>query len=295
MRPLHPHHRRGRLGATTIAFAALATTGLAAAAGLGAIGTGSRSAPHAPRAAAKPGSLRIAVARASRTATAGGTASYRVAILRAPALRRRPSLVRLRLASPLPAGVVARWRPAATRGGRATLVLRAAPTARAGLHRLRIVAVGHTGPLFPGDPRRAHRAAASITLRVRRPIVRRFSISGRVDRPLAPGVAVPIDLRLTNPHRFPLHVQRLAVRVVAVRAPGASAGRSCGLEDFAALDAGPVAAPLPARSTRSLSALRVPPEQRPRIEMRDTPYDQGGCQRATLELRFTGVATGGSR
>lgn len=297
MRPLHPHDRRGRLSATTIALAALATTGLAAAAGLDMIGAGSRTTPSATpsRRVVKTGNLRITVAPASRTATAGTATGYRVRIIRGRLLRNRPSLVRLRLTGRLPAGTIVRWRPAATRGGRATLVLRTAPNARPGVRRLRILAVGHSGPRFRGDPRRTYRTAASIVLRVIRPVAHRFSISGRVDRPLAPGVTVPIDLRLTNPHRFPLHVRWLAVRVVAVHAPGASPGRSCGIVDFAMLDAGPVAAPLPAHSTRTLSALRVPPEQRPRIAMRDAIYDQGGCKHASLELRFSGEATGGAR
>lgn len=212
---------------------------------------------------------------------------------RAHGRRRRAASVRLRVVGRLPAGVTARLRPRVTRSSPAKLSLRTTRRTPDGVYRVRLAARGR---LYARPGYRPVHARTVVTLVVRTPKRRWFTIHGTLPGRLAPGVSRPIDLRLTNPHRYRLRIRRLAVRVTGVHSPEADLSHPCTAADFTTVslwDARGIV--LPASSTRRLSTLGIAANRWPRVGMANRPVNQDGCKHARLTLRFTGIATKGGR
>ncbi len=113
-----------------------------------------------------------------------------------------------------------------------------------------------------------------------------FTISGAAAGALLPGgAAVPVELTLTNPNGVPITVTDVAMRVTGAVPSGCAAAIVVAQQLAAAVV-------VPAQSTRTLSALGVPADAWPRLAMIDTQTDQSACQRAAIELGFTGSAEG---
>jgi len=120
---------------------------------------------------------------------------------------------------------------------------------------------------------------------------RSYTISGSVSAgPLRPGVSVPVDLTLRNPHDSGLLVAQLAVTIDGLAAPMADAAHPCTAADFAVAPFSGDEVELPASSTRSLSSLGIPASEWPQVLMADRAANQDGCRNAVLTLRFTGVS-----
>ena len=102
---------------------------------------------------------------------------------------------------------------------------------------------------------------------------------------LYPGAPpVPINLVFTNPNSSPITIQSATVSVT-----GTSAG--CGAGAFQMtqqLTANPT---VPANSTRSLQDLGVPQANWPKLQMANSG-NQNACQNATVNLGYSGTATG---
>ncbi len=109
---------------------------------------------------------------------------------------------------------------------------------------------------------------------------------------LAPGVGVPLDLRVTNPDPQPLLIDALTVTVT-----GTSLPRCPAAANYAVTQLAPSAYPLsvPARSTRSLSELGVPVAARPTVRMLALATSQDACRGARVSLSYTGSGRGGPR
>ncbi len=119
-----------------------------------------------------------------------------------------------------------------------------------------------------------------------------FTIDGSTTAPISPGVRAPLDLRLTNNRDFPISLTDLRVTVRKVTAPNADQAHPCAIRDFAwdqILNRRTIT--LPARSTRTLSNLGLPPASWPHVGMLDHPSDQDGCQGASLALAYTATGT----
>ena len=115
-----------------------------------------------------------------------------------------------------------------------------------------------------------------------------FTISGTVTRPLRPGTSEPLELRLTNPHRWDLRVVDVMVSI-SVDPAHDEAGCSR-MANYRQTRTPPGSFPLilPANSTRTLRQLGV---RRPRlITMLNLPTNQDACKGAQLRLRFAGRA-----
>jgi hypothetical protein len=115
-----------------------------------------------------------------------------------------------------------------------------------------------------------------------------FRIAGSVRvAPLRPGLTRRLNLRLRNPHRFPIWITALSQTVTvdrAHRSAGCSAGR-----DFRIRRVPRRVFPfkLGPRRTRTLRALGV--RLLPAIRMRNLrTVNQDACQGARLRLRYTG-------
>lgn len=116
-----------------------------------------------------------------------------------------------------------------------------------------------------------------------------FRIAGNASQPISPGVMVPIDLRITNPHDEAMSVTGLTVKVLHVAAPNADRQRPCSVQDFDLRQVPDrVDVVLPPSSTRALSTLEVARASWPRVGMRNRPVNQDGCKGASLTLSYSG-------
>lgn len=103
---------------------------------------------------------------------------------------------------------------------------------------------------------------------------------------LYPGAApVPVNLVITNPNASPITVESVTVSVTGTSAGGCSPASFSVAQQLAATPT------VPASSTRSLQDLGVPQSAWPQLQMTSSG-DQNACQNATVNLSFTGTATG---
>ncbi len=101
------------------------------------------------------------------------------------------------------------------------------------------------------------------------------------------GAAVPVDLVFINPNGAPIMITGVEVTISGTSAAGCAAG------DFT-VDRQLVVTPalvVPGDATRSLSQLDANQDHWPKLRMIDNG-DQDACQDATVDLAFTGEATG---
>ncbi len=112
-----------------------------------------------------------------------------------------------------------------------------------------------------------------------------FVISGDAAQLLSPGASVPLDLTLANPYNFAIRV--LDVSVAATGPSACPAGDN--LTTSALSFSGPVV--IPAHSSRTLSALGVPPAQRPQVLLRNLDTNQDSCKNAKFTLTYSGTGT----
>lgn len=115
-----------------------------------------------------------------------------------------------------------------------------------------------------------------------------FKITGTLARPLYPGAVVPLDLRLSNRHRWDLRIVRVSV---AVTVDAAHERAGCSREAHfrqLPMSQGTYPLRLRARSTRTLRQLGV--TRLPQVSMLDLPFDQHACRGATFRLRYAGRA-----
>jgi hypothetical protein len=191
----------------------------------------------------------------------------------------------VRVVSRLPRGISARLAPVRTSGNRATLTVRASTSARLGRYRVRVRArAGHV--------RRAVVLIVSVfrsqATQSSSPQPPDFSITGSAARPLEPGQAQPVDVRITNPNGVPLSLASLTSILQSVTAPRATAALPCPGSDFTVQPySGPLPLTIPASSSRSLSGLGVPSSQWPQLLLVNRPTDQDGCQGASLSLAYS--------
>lgn len=119
------------------------------------------------------------------------------------------------------------------------------------------------------------------------PTVRSFGISGELGRTLRPGAGGPLNLVLTNPHRFDVRVRSLVVGLRArTTKPGCSGAGNYAITQFH----GGYPLVLAPGST-PLSTLRPDSATWPRVAMRDLPVSQDACRGARLSLTYSGRAT----
>jgi hypothetical protein len=282
--------RATQIVVTTVVVALLAGAVYAVASPMGS-GHSARSS-LAPQKPSRLLSIRSQVAR--RTVLPGSAVAFGIRISRGRALihpsgaGRHPRVARVWLSAqkPLPARISATFAPRVAFASKSTLTLRANSGARAGTYRIRLNARVRVRPVGQHQMRYARTVVTLVVVPLRR-----FMIRGTAAGLLAPGVGAPIDLRLTNPHRFAISVRRITVSIGSVRAPQATPARPCSRADFSVVQASRVAGKgVPAARTRSLSALRIPRDSWPRVAMIDRTVNQDGCKRASVTLRYSGSA-----
>jgi len=119
-----------------------------------------------------------------------------------------------------------------------------------------------------------------------------FTIEGSAIEPISPGVRAPLDVRLTNPHDFPMSVADLRVRVQKVSAPNADDAHPCAVGDFTVDQASSgLQITVAVRATSALSNLGVSSAKQPHVGMLNRPANQDGCKGASLTLAYTASGT----
>jgi hypothetical protein len=178
---------------------------------------------------------------------------------------------------------------------RLTIVRNRPPEPKAGGEQAAAVGQPDVDPPFAGPVRLSvGRLPAGITARFRRDPTRgSFSITdGRLGGTLAPGVSLPVDLKLFNPHAFALRILSLSVRVRSVSAANASRRDPCTTRDFfSSAFTGHYGFRLGSRRKISLGGLGFSTQQWPHVGMVERSVNQDGCKQATVTLVYAGTAT----
>ncbi len=119
-----------------------------------------------------------------------------------------------------------------------------------------------------------------------------FEIGEQPVDALTPGVLVPVDLEITNPHESPLSVTRVTISLERLDAPRASRAHPCTRADFVLVQAPQdQVVTVPANSTSTMLGLGVPRTALPHVGILDRSANQDGCKRATLMLAYDASGT----
>lgn len=174
----------------------------------------------------------------------------------------------------LPASASATFAPTSTTGTSTTLYVTTAPN----------TPLGSYSPVITGTSTTSMTASTTVHLTVSAGQAKQFTISGRLDRTLAPGVTGNLDLSLTNSNNQQITVSGLTVSIAQVSKSACTASDNFSIKQFAG------SVTVPANSTRTLSQLGA--TSLPQITMVDLPVNQDACKGATLTLTYTGTGTG---
>lgn len=117
-----------------------------------------------------------------------------------------------------------------------------------------------------------------------------FTIAGGPSQPVYPGAAaVPVNVTITNPNSYDLSITNMTASLVSV-VP--QPGKSCDSSAFRVQQfTGAYPFTVRAGQTVSLSSLGFSSSQLPQISMVDNGASQDGCQKARLNLSYTGTAS----
>jgi hypothetical protein len=273
----------------------------------------SRSAPGKP---GRP--LVVRVAPASRTVSAGDSATYTVRVAR---FNQRPIGLSGRTELSvrdrgLPAGADTSFAsapggPGLARRATTTLTVTTSSETPAGTYRFRLradrprrnggAAVELTvsrppsaGLPAPGGPVAVEPPVAAPVTPTEPPVVApdAFTIAGVLPDRLTPGSGGPLNLTLTNLESSDLLITSLDVGVATVSGPQADPTHSCDPADFAVAQfSGTPGFTLPASSSADLDELGFEPSEWPQVSMLNLSVNQDGCKEAALSLSFSGTAT----
>ncbi|HET6876318.1 MAG TPA: hypothetical protein VFH38_02180 [Jatrophihabitans sp.] len=122
-----------------------------------------------------------------------------------------------------------------------------------------------------------------------------FAITGNLPGNLAPGVSIPLNLKVSNPNHSDLAVSNLTVTVQSV-AKAAGASGTCSVTDYTVDQySGPYPLVVPSLGSADLGQLNVGPAYWPHVRMLDKAVNQDGCKGATLTLAYNGFGQGTSQ
>jgi hypothetical protein len=112
-----------------------------------------------------------------------------------------------------------------------------------------------------------------------------FGIGGQTSRSLLPGTSATINVRISNPHFYPIVISDLTVRVASVTP--AHKGETCRPSNFTIRQAKDFRVVLDANTTVTLSSKTISPSRLPDLQLtRDRSKLDDGCQGATVNLAY---------
>lgn len=117
-----------------------------------------------------------------------------------------------------------------------------------------------------------------------------FGIDGNTSRALLPGSTAPINVRITNPHFYPIVVSQLTVRIASIT-PGHH-GAVCRPSNFTVTQAHGFTVRLAANSTISMKNISPGTDGWPSLHLRsNTAKLDDGCQGATIKLAYSAAGS----
>lgn len=226
--------------------------------------------------------ISLAAAPGSVSVSPGSAAAYGLTLTRT----NMTASVAFSMLTKLPIGAVASFAPNPTVGSFEWLQVTTTSATPLGSYPLNVMAFGR------GPDNTTVYAYVTVTLVVTKD-GKPFAISGNLAGSLAPGVAVPLDLTLTNPNNQKLSITNLSVTIKSVtKAANAPAG-SCSTSDYAVTQySGPYPLAVAANATTRLSAQVSSNTKWPQVRMLDTAANQDGCKGATVTLAYSGFGQG---
>jgi hypothetical protein len=213
---------------------------------------------------------------AGQTIPLGADARYAITITRSGGFTGPVSFA----VSGLPNRATASFSPAGVVSGSSTTMTVSVPdNGWTGTSTLAIIATGTVNGVIV-----SRQGSVALTTEKGKPL----EIDGPVTRQLGPAVNVPIDVALTNPNNFDISVTNVAVAVEQATSRAACKG----LDNFAVSQLPATRYPLsiPSKTTRKLSDIGVPPDDRPSVRMLSLPTNQDACKGVAVTLDFSGTA-----
>jgi hypothetical protein len=121
-----------------------------------------------------------------------------------------------------------------------------------------------------------------------------FGIDGNVSRALLPGSTAPINIRISNPHFYPITVSELNVRISSITT--VHKGATCSVKNFTVHQAKPVVVHLAPYAAISLSKVSSSSQGWPSVHLTSNQAKlDNSCQGAILHLTYTAAGTWWSR
>ena len=226
--------------------------------------------------------IALAAAPGSVSVLPGSAAAYGLTLTRT----NMTAPVAFWMLTKLPTGAVASFAPNPTLGNFEWLQVTTTSATPLGTYPLNVMAFG------PGPNNTIVYAYVTVTLVLTKD-GKPFAISGNLAGSLAPGVALPLDLTLTNPNQQKLSITNLTVTIKSVtKAANAPAG-TCSTSDYAVTQySGPYPLAVAANGSAKLSALGTTSSKWPQVRMLNTASNQDGCKGATVTLAYSGFGQG---
>jgi hypothetical protein len=117
-----------------------------------------------------------------------------------------------------------------------------------------------------------------------------FGIDGKISRALLPGSSAPINIRISNPHFYPITVSDLNVRISSITT--VHKGATCSVSNFTVHQAEPVTVHLAPYAALSLSNISSSSQGWPSVQLMSNQAKlENGCQGATLHLAYSAAGT----
>jgi hypothetical protein len=117
-----------------------------------------------------------------------------------------------------------------------------------------------------------------------------FGIDGSVSHSLLPGSTAPINVRISNPHFYPIIVSDLNVRIASITT--VHKGATCSPSNFTLRQGRRVTVRLAPYSNVSLSALSKDSRDWPSVHLTGNEAKlQDGCQGAIVHLTYAAAGT----
>ena len=117
-----------------------------------------------------------------------------------------------------------------------------------------------------------------------------FGIDGNTTSALRPGTTVPIDIRISNPHFYPIVVSDLTVRIASITP--AHKGATCRASNYPLTQPHTFAVRVAAFSTVTMNSISASRAGWPSLHLTgDQAKLDNGCQGASITLAYSASGT----
>ncbi len=117
-----------------------------------------------------------------------------------------------------------------------------------------------------------------------------FGIDGNTSRALLPGTTAPINVRISNPHFYPIVVSDLTVRIASITP--VHKGATCRVSNFTLTQARGFRIRLDANSTVTMKSISSSADEWPSVHLTANQAQlDNGCQGATINLAYSAAGS----